>query len=274
MGVHTLVYTIRSDPDGFDAQADTVGAGIYGGKVKRDAEGNILEGRQYQNHNPRKGPIYAGTGYTEMSAAIHKGPEAVKLLLARHPELSNDVSTGGASPLHTCGMSRTGQLSTKLLIDAGGGAGRPGHGGCAREGLSRAWHRPARDARQRGASRTGRRHHALRSASQGSGGVGGCGVGAGLHSRFAPQGMGTRLWQEETTGRTNGSGRVHTYGYTPLHRMASNDLAIGAAALIEAGANATLSTGAPYSGDTPMATAQQSSAHAVVDVLRKAGVTH
>lgn len=67
---------------------------------------------------------------------------------------------------------------------------------------------------------------------------------------------------------------VLQYGYTPLHRMASNNLSIGAAALIEAGANATLSTGAPYSGDTPMATAQQSSAHAVVDVLRKAGVTH
>lgn len=56
--------------------------------------------------------------------------------------------------------------------------------------------------------------------------------------------------------------------------MASNNLAIGAAALIAAGANATLSTGSPYEGDTPLATAQQASAHAVIDVLRKAGVTH
>lgn len=56
--------------------------------------------------------------------------------------------------------------------------------------------------------------------------------------------------------------------------MASNNLAVGAAALIAAGANPTATTIRPYQGDTPLATAQQSSAHDVVAVLKKAGVTH
>lgn len=43
-----------------------VQTGIYGGKVKRDADGNVLTGRQYENHNPTDGPMYAGNGYTEV----------------------------------------------------------------------------------------------------------------------------------------------------------------------------------------------------------------
>lgn len=89
------------DPEGFDAARDTVGAGIYSGKVKRDASGNIIIGQQYQNHNPVPGPIYAGGGYTEMSKAIHKGPEAVAEYLQAQPDIkaaANEVSTGGATP--------------------------------------------------------------------------------------------------------------------------------------------------------------------------------
>ena len=41
----------EKDPDGFDRQADTVGAGIYSGNVKRDKDGNVIWGKQYQNHN-------------------------------------------------------------------------------------------------------------------------------------------------------------------------------------------------------------------------------
>ena len=41
-----------TDDDGFDPYADTVGAGIYGGSVKRDdTTGEIVIGQQYQNHN-------------------------------------------------------------------------------------------------------------------------------------------------------------------------------------------------------------------------------
>ena len=95
-------------------------------------------GQQYQNHNPNPGPVYSGGGYTPISMAIAKfhqeaaaywaaasAPSAAATplapgvlpetattlgkLLAQHPDLVNDVSTGGALPLHTCGMSRDNQ---------------------------------------------------------------------------------------------------------------------------------------------------------------------
>lgn len=143
----------HTDSDGFDPYADTVGPGIYGGSVKRDQDGNVVIGEQYQNHNNnRPGPVYDGAGYSLMSRAIHMGSEKVKEILADYPELKEEVSTGGARPLHMCGMSSKGQMSTQTLIDAGANIYEP-----------------------------------------------------------------------------------DTYGYTALHRMASNDLAIGAEALVRAG---------------------------------------
>lgn len=60
---------------------------------------------------------------------------------------------------------------------------------------------------------------------------------------------------------------LDTCGYTPLHRMASNNLAIGARALISAGAN-------PYalgnSKETPVDIARQSNAKAVLGLLLSA----
>ena len=44
---------------------------------------------------------------------------AVAALLDKFPDLVNDVSTGGAQPLHNCGMSKTNQLSTAFLISRG-----------------------------------------------------------------------------------------------------------------------------------------------------------
>ena len=63
--------------------------------------------------------MYTGGGYTEMAEAIHTGPKAVAALLDAKPELLEDVSTGGARPLHLCGMSRRGQLSTAVLVERG-----------------------------------------------------------------------------------------------------------------------------------------------------------
>jgi hypothetical protein len=88
----------ETDDEGFNPYKDTVGPGIYGyvsshiqfiiyntilytihplskphlsvicacsGRVVRDAEtGEVVIGRQYQDHNPRPGPVYAGGGYT------------------------------------------------------------------------------------------------------------------------------------------------------------------------------------------------------------------
>lgn len=124
-----------------------------------------------------------------MAEAIHAGPAAVAALLAAAPDAAaaaNEVMTGGARPLHTCGMSRRGQASTQLLIDAGAEV----------EALD-------------------------------------------------------------------------TYGYTPLHRMASNNLAEGAAALLAAGADASRPTGPPYAGETPLQIAAAAGARDVAAVLRR-----
>ena len=98
----------------------------------------------------------------------------------------NEEATGGARPLHTCGMSRRGQASVKVLLAAGAQV----------------------DA-------------------------------------------------------------LDTYGYTPLHRMASNDLVDGARALLEAGADVNAQTS--YTNQTPLFVANLSGAHAVAKVLLDAG---
>lgn len=109
-----------TDPEGFDPYADTVGPGIYGGSVQRDRnDGTVVMGRQYQNHNRLPGPVYDGKGYSLMSRAVHAGPNKVRELLKDFPQLNQEVTTGGARPLHICGMSRRGQLATQVLIDAG-----------------------------------------------------------------------------------------------------------------------------------------------------------
>lgn len=171
-----------TDQEGFDPYADTVGPGIYGGIVKRDEEGQILVGRQYQDHNPRPGPIYAGGGYTPVNQALGDN-EKLAALLDKYPDLVNDVSTGGAQPLHNCGMSKRNQLSTGLLISRGGDI----------EALD-------------------------------------------------------------------------TYGYTPLQRMASNNLALGAKALLDAGADPMFKGKGAH---TPMQVAEQSRALDVIRVLEE-----
>jgi ankyrin repeat protein len=57
---------------------------------------------------------------------------------------------------------------------------------------------------------------------------------------------------------------IDTYGFRPLHRMASNNLAIGARALLDAGAKVDAVSGG---GQTPMDVARQSGARAVQAVL-------
>jgi len=173
-----------TDDDGFDPYADSVGAGIYGGNVKRSADGNIILGHQYQNHNPRPGPVYDGTGYSAMSRALRRGESALEELLQRDPSLVQEISTGGATPLHMCGMSQANQRHTAYLIGKG--------------------------------------------------------------------------------GRVNS---VDTYGFQPLHRMASNNLAVGAQALLEAGADVN----AVASSFTPLQIALQSRARDVVALLRQHG---
>ena len=121
-----------------------------------------------------------------MSRAIHAGPKKVKELLSDFPYLKEEVSTGGARPLHICGMSQRGQLSTQVLIDAG----------------------------------------------------------ADLYTQ-------------------------DTYGYTALHRMASNNLAIGGEALVKAGMNPNASMDGADS--TPIDIAKPSRAIDFLMAMQKLG---
>lgn len=66
------------------------------------------------------GPVYAGGGYTPLVQAIRLGTSAVEEILAECPEAVNEVTTGGATPLHMCGMSQKNQLMTAILIEKGG----------------------------------------------------------------------------------------------------------------------------------------------------------
>ena len=103
----------------------------------------------------KQGPIYAGGGYAPFMLALRRQGEA-SAFFERYPDAAAEVGTGGAQPLHFCGMGRENQMATSAVIQAGGDV------------------------------------NAL-----------------------------------DTYG----------HGYTPLHRMASNDLEVGAEALLRAGAN-------------------------------------
>lgn len=108
------------DQDGFDSAADTVGPSIYGGSVQRDSNGSVIYNTQYrENDHHKPGPLYDVGGYSLMSRAIHAGPDKVTELLNDYPQLIEEVSTGGATPLHVCGMSERGQHCTRILVDAG-----------------------------------------------------------------------------------------------------------------------------------------------------------
>jgi len=120
-----------------------------------------------------------------MSNALRVGELALKPLLDKYPELVNDISTGGATPLHMCGMGRDNEQSTAFLITRG----------------------------------------------------------AGIEL-------------------------VDTYGYRPLHRMASNNLACGAEALLSVGADPRAPTRS-HSGETPMSIAQAAGAGNVIKVLQR-----
>ena len=139
-------------------------------------------------HNPLSGPVYAGGGYTELSAAIRTGPDAVDELLRAYPESAMEISTGGATPLHVCGMSSVGQLSTQRIIDARGGA------------------------------------------------------------------------ELEA---------VDTWGYTALQRHATNNLATGARALVEAGASHTSPSGLERTGESARQLARRLRAYAVLKVFQQ-----
>jgi hypothetical protein len=172
----------QTDNEGFDPYADSVGPGIYGGIVKRDENGNVMIGEQYQNHNPNPGPIYAGGGYTSTIKKLQSSDvNDIAAWFQKYPDLVNEITTGGATPLHMAGMSKRCERVTSMLIELGGDINA-----------------------------------------------------------------------------------IDTYGFKPIHRMASNNLAIGMEALLKAGADPLSNT---LSGETPMQIARSSRALDCMSVL-------
>ena len=46
--------------------------------------------------------------------------DLLRPLLSKFPELVNDITTGGAQPLHMCGMSSEYQDAVPVLVELGG----------------------------------------------------------------------------------------------------------------------------------------------------------
>jgi len=123
---------------GWNLPIDVVGAGVYGGIVKRDANGKVVIGDEWPEdnfappaHNPvhSRGPFLdyckfspSNRGYTEIARVIQKGraSELERLfeqaLSSERMQLANLVMTGGARPLHMCGMGRGGDTSEMIRI--------------------------------------------------------------------------------------------------------------------------------------------------------------
>merc|ERR1712087_296616 len=125
---------------GWNLPQDVVGAGVYGGITKRDAMGRIINGEEWPENNiapPAHNPVHATGPYLDFSkhTRANRGYTYIaQLIIAGHTDmldqlleraggsnLANLVMTGGARPLHMCGMSRGANASecVKTLIKYG-----------------------------------------------------------------------------------------------------------------------------------------------------------
>ena len=117
---------------GWNLPQDVVGAGVYGGIVKRQENGDIIVGDEWPEDNvqvPAHNQVHPtgpyldfskltekNRGYTAIAHVIMAG-DVVQLeqMLEKAgkdaSKLANLVMTGGARPLHMCGMSRGGDAS-------------------------------------------------------------------------------------------------------------------------------------------------------------------
>lgn len=127
---------------GWNLPIDVVGAGVYGGIVKREANGGVVVGDEWPEDNvapPAHNPVHSvgpyldfskftpsNRGYTLIGLLIQqsRGQAATKMeaLFQSIPETSNRkklanlVMTGGARPLHMCGMGRGGDTSELISV--------------------------------------------------------------------------------------------------------------------------------------------------------------
>ena len=136
---------------GWNPMMDVVGAGVYGGIVKRDNTGQVLLGDEWpeNNNNWKAGPhnsvaphaglrspfldftrvTPANRGYAHISNLVTSGDSsAVQQLFDSlgddkqlRAKLANLVMAGGARPLHMCGMTRGGDPAeiVRILVAEG-----------------------------------------------------------------------------------------------------------------------------------------------------------
>lgn len=123
---------------GWNLPIDVVGSGVYGGMVKRDKHGTIVVGDEWPENNlapPAHNPVHStgpfldydkfttkNRGYSAIAHAIMSGDAATLGAMLESAgaddatALANLVMTGGARPLHMCGMSRGGDASGLIEI--------------------------------------------------------------------------------------------------------------------------------------------------------------
>jgi hypothetical protein len=124
---------------GWNLPIDVVGAGVYGGIVKRDESGSIIIGDEWPENNqapPAHNPVHATgpyldfskfnpktRGYTRIATLLqHGSPSDLEELFQglqsdeERVKLANLVMTGGARPLHMCGMGRGGDTSEFINV--------------------------------------------------------------------------------------------------------------------------------------------------------------
>jgi hypothetical protein len=127
---------------GWNLPMDVVGAGVFGGIVKRDGKGKIIIGDEWPEDNlqpPAHNPVHStgpyldyskltpqNRGYSMIARVISdsRRGDASQLedLFQRLPndaerrKLANLVMTGGARPLHMCGMGRGGDTSALIEV--------------------------------------------------------------------------------------------------------------------------------------------------------------
>ena len=129
---------------GWNLPIDVVGAGVYGGVVKRDKSGRIEIGDEWPENNfspPAHNPVhstgpfldysmftkqnrgYSGIAHLIMNGDVGKLEQLFESLTEdERPKLANLVMTGGARPLHMTGMSRGGDSSDMIKVLVKNGA--------------------------------------------------------------------------------------------------------------------------------------------------------
>merc|ERR1719245_2219012 len=118
---------------------DVVGAGVYGGFVKRDDMGKIIRGDEWPENNfkpPAHNPVHStgpyldydkftkeNRGYTQIARLIqYRGAQELDEFISQleneseRKKLANLVMTGGARPLHMCGMGRGGDTPELIQV--------------------------------------------------------------------------------------------------------------------------------------------------------------